>query len=706
MFELRKGNLTVKFNPGFKVDMELNHPLSSSDDMPGNLTLPGDLPVCPENDLFLQFFVYLELRDGVRVYDNILMLFHGEMLYNGMLCILDGENAMDTGKYTFSYVATSFAIDYADKNLKDIDYGDNLVLGETAEEVADFALAASEGSYPDFNCVFPMQRNDNFYGAANTEFLGVINNFDVDTGTYFINGPTLNEYALVPYLYLRFIFDRLWKGYKITGDWFTGTRAKAIVYNNYALDARDKLYYVKAAQTPGQTFNWPADTGFTTVNNIDVEIEDPDSCFAASVYVVQAVGIHRVNGSFHASLASGATRIKWIVLAGGSILGAGYGYPVEGERSFIVNFASAGNLNAPFIGDDIEFRIVGQKNESGLWTSAGCAATIWNLEIEYINQDANEQNVYAKELAYKNHVPDVKVTDLIAGFKDAGMIIQVFPAIKVVKIDYVDQSFKNRPVPIETARDFYRKTIEENKGYTFNFEFPDDELKTDELPDLSKYTLFDSQDCLAGASLPTGENQLLFLRNLNQYWKSDGTVDDGFTWKFFCHNYYDYVMGEGETDIKLPFSPMLLSQEVIDGKTYIVPIAIERGNSAIFNTGVNETPFKILFWHGFLFNDMSQEYPFASPVDMDLNGTYTGDLSLRFDDELNGFRKKLFGTWYNYLINGTRVKLYIDFNSTFLREFEWVNSYRIGNQRFVFLRINSSYTEDKIEVSEVDAILL
>lgn len=707
MFELKKGKYSLKLDEGFQVDTELNHPLSANGEMPGSLTLPGDLPECPENNLILQSLICLEKRDGTRVYNGFEMHFNGEMLYSGQLVIFDAESALDTGKYTFSFIITGFAIDYAGKSLKDIDYGDNLPTGNTPEDVAAFAKAASQGSYPDYPCVFPMWFNTVFYGDANTEFLGVINHYDSTAEEYKINGPTLNEYALVPVLYLKFIFDKLFSGYKITGDFFTGTRLKAIIYNNYALDARSKQYYVRAHQTG--SFSWPADTGTTTVNNIDVVDEDPDAIFAAPYYPVQTTGVHKVNGSFNYTLGGGATRAVWIVYVDGLLFGKGYHVPeADGDaRGFFVSFKSSGFLPVTSVGDNIEIRVESEKEVGGIFTSAGCSITITNLEVEYINQDANEQNVYGSEIEFKNHVPDVKIEEFLEGFKKAGMVLNVFPFKRELKIDIVDDTFKKRPENISKyARDNYRKTFEDNAGYNFNFTFPDDELKPDELPDLSKYTLVNSVDIIEDADLPNDFLQMIYIRNLNQFWESEGDYIGGFTWKFLCHNYYDYKLGLGEEDMKLPFSPLLMSRDNVGGVMHLLPIHIEKGNSPIFSTGVNDTPFKLGFWHGFRFNGSTELYPFASSLDMDLEGIPAGDETLRFDDKWRGIITRWCGKYYMLLINGERVKMMFDFNSTFLRNFEWVQSYIVDNQRYLIVRVNTTYSENSIEPSETDLIKL
>ncbi|MCO6499730.1 MAG: hypothetical protein J5I47_05060 [Vicingus serpentipes] len=140
-----------------------------------------------------------------------------------------------------SLVAVDFDVDFLEENLQQFDFDDEIDLGNDSSEVRTEIKSRNTQSYPDTNFVFPMIYNDQFYEDENSEYLGVINNYDVVGETVVANtdSPVKNKTAIVPYFFLVYILKRIFElnNISLKGSFIEHTEVqKILIHNNFALD--------------------------------------------------------------------------------------------------------------------------------------------------------------------------------------------------------------------------------------------------------------------------------------------------------------------------------------------------------------------------------------------------------------------------------------------------------------------------------------
>ncbi len=715
MFELRLNNVTLKLPEDFEIDYELRHPFTGNGEIQGSYTVPGDLPYCPHNEKALNEASCIEIRNRVRIYENAAALFEGIYLIPGKLVIINSDRNLTSGAYKFTFLFNGFSVDILEKSLKDLDWDDDVNLGADTDDVIQHALDASTGVFTDYNYAFPMHRNVSFYGDSNAQFSGIVNAFNGATGEYLKNTSTSNAYNLVPFLSLKYVYDVIFKGYRITGSWFQGTRAKALLYNNFALDRRLNRYHVRAAQVG--VWSWAGSPQPTTVDNLTDEStppnEDPDNVYdnVGCLYEVQNEGTHKLTAQIEVRVTDNTPlmlkRANITFYNNGQLFGTvqvnGLVYNVW-ETVDVLAYAA---LTGVDVGTDIEFRVWFEQSPiGGLYSD--CTGEAQNGWIEIQDIAACNENIYDTNLHYANHVPDIQVADFLESFRKAGMVINVYPFKREVQIDYIDRTFDLQPINVTDKVHAERRiTFADNKGYLLNFQFPDSELKPEELPKLNQFGPSFESDTFFDMPKPNMFNEICFVKQLNAFYVVEiDTTTDEFYWKFLCYNFYNLVLGEGDEEFMPEFSPMQMIIRDFLGFDHLIPDVDETGSSAVFSMGVNDPAFKILFWHGFVANENGDDYPFASPYDLDYEGNVVGDITLRYDDTVKGHYKLQLKKWMENLLIADRYKVYLNVDGNFISELDFIKPLRIDNQHYAIDVLSGSYKEKRLTEAETDLIKL
>lgn len=84
--------------------------------------------------------------------------------------------------------------------------------------------------------------NPNFYGEANPDYLGYVNYFEPLTDRYYLNMDSSitfdgNKYTVVPFVYARYIWDRIFEEYGISVEAvFPEGFEQLMIWNTYSLD--------------------------------------------------------------------------------------------------------------------------------------------------------------------------------------------------------------------------------------------------------------------------------------------------------------------------------------------------------------------------------------------------------------------------------------------------------------------------------------
>jgi len=719
MFEIvtEKGDSLFLGND-FKIEFEFNNPLNDDDVIPPNYTVPGRIPYTAKNDQILNNCSCIAIRNRVgkkyTSYPNTKLKFNGNFFLLGTMVIIDVDRDLASGSFNFTFVVNGFSTDMKGKKLKDLSWPADYHLGDDTDEIIATAKSLTALSYPETNFVFPMVKAPNFYGEANPEFVGYINNYDSENDRYYKqNFGEPNKYCLVPYLYEKFVIDTIFKSWQITGNYYDASRRRLIVNNNFDLSSKVDVYHWRASSTGTMTI--PALNSATTVNNITDDFTSPnfdlDDAYdgPSSRGIVMTTGTKTIKGSFRYKINGVHSEVKATVWIRGATGLTAYLYDLEVDNDvwYTVDFTCTYNAFSSYLGQFVtaEVMFLGRDSLLTLWEEAdGESGEFEMLYWEGIDVSASNTNLFSKYVHYANHVPDMEVDEWLQEKKKEGMAIYFNPLTRIVRIDYIDTVISNVPVPIDAVvRDKRRLTFAKNEGFTFNFTFPDDELKVADLPDLSIYELgtVDSYALLPPAAVL---NMVYLVKQLNAYYITK--LSGGYVvWQFLCYNYFDRVIGLGGQDIKTAFSPFLMIRENIGDPIYTLPKILETGSSEMFGLGVNPPQLKQMFHYGFHINSAAQNYPFASSHNYNTNGDQVSPISLTYFGDESFFESDFF-KWYSNLDVADRITFMLDINPKFIAGLDMGTTFFYNSQKYVMMLMQGAYEERRISECETEFIKL
>lgn len=714
MFDLRVGNKSLVLPPDFNVDFEFNHPFDSKDDIPGSYTINWSLPHDPINEVIFQHVMCVEVLSGAKSYDAVLW-FKGSPHLTGKLIVIEGDRDEETGATTVDFIVNGFSVEILNKKLSEVDYGPEIDLGPDTDTIIASAKTASLSGYPDYPYTFPMIANSDFYGSDNSAFDGVLNGYDPIAEAYIKNDSGDNVNVLVPQINMKYILDCIFSGYEISGSFFEISGAKKIfVYNNHALDKKvPNKYHARVSQSTPWTSPlifpvWLPLDDETTVPN-----EDPDNAWdnVAYEYEVQTTGPHRAD-AFISVFTNDVTypikQCRYLIIMGlGTPLNATQVYNNFPDNEWVpIEILGYRDMLGPDVGEKIRISVQVQGKmlvtDPG-WTDIDTQVKDSWLDIKNIH--ASDHNVFSGTLNCSNHVPDMEVGEFIASLKKAGLCFQVFPFSRKVKIDYIDETFTAPYIEDIRVTTNLRKTLSKETGFTFKYPFSEDEIG--ELPDITAFNLVDEVTNLADIPPPAQVNDIVYVQNMNVYYITVTNIDnDALEWKFLCHNFFPYILGDGATEMEMEFTPLLMTDMDFGGLNILIPIFNETGSSDHFAIGKNAPAFKLGIYQGFHPSSTGDLYPFASSFNLDRDGSQIGSLTLRMDDTNESIFKKTQYNWMRNLITAPRITRYMEVDEPFLANLDFIKRLKIGNSFYALCKMNTIYHHEKIEDAEVELLKL
>lgn len=225
MIDLKLNHTSLDLGGNANIGLELTSPLFQRNNIPGSISYPFTIPATPNNRRQLNHPELLSSTEQFKTYSDV-QLYIEHILYKiGTLKIQDTSDK----DYRINFKSDSGDIQEKIKDVKlaDIDLG-------TA--TLDYNIINS--TYPTAKYqLFPL-KNPDFYGENNTEFAKYLNYY-TPAGAFATNTLGNNQYAIVPFPYLRHILDRIGThlGYTFTGTWLSEADVqRTVIYNNYALD--------------------------------------------------------------------------------------------------------------------------------------------------------------------------------------------------------------------------------------------------------------------------------------------------------------------------------------------------------------------------------------------------------------------------------------------------------------------------------------
>lgn len=642
----------------------------------------------PENANTLDYAHYIDIKTKRRAYDAIGTL-HGKEITGKLVTSKTGNI-----KYQCSFIINGFPVDALDRKLPELfTDGVSFVQNEVQETMRSHANDTVTKTYPEVNYNFPMYKNTEFYGTENTTFQGIVNRWDQSLQTFSINDASAlnyNEHSLSPWLYLCYVVKQIFSalGYTASGSFFQHAEIKKLLlYNNYAIDRINQFARASWAGTATYNLPLPNDSVVLPLNDVTtVPNADPEGLFDTTLYeyTINEYGEFRITCNVDLTINSGNP---------GDL----------GLELYIDGVFFDGILNDPGNLQPFTFLVghLGKKLTLRAVTQLANNITVNSVMLYVLKGTHPELNIYANEINYANHVPDISVRDfLVALRKFPGIRIDFNPAALQVILDFADDIFDAEKDDITSkAAKNYELDVNTGAGYTLGYKFSNDTLLTDNFIDLSDFTKLGEYNAYTDLPTAPGLNYYAVVKNTNKIYKAIFN-DPDYEWELLCDNYYDKVIGDGSTEIRTAFSPMLMTLVNVGGAV-IIPQIEQAGSSPSFASGINEFQLKLAIWHG-LQPGFTGDYPLASSQNRDYNGDLIGNLTLRHDDNDYGVYQTFWKRWIPFLMSTETVvrRMKLTINDAFGALFSRLKTVQYVDH--VVKKVSIEIGPETVEVSDTE----
>ena len=633
-----------------------------------------------------------------------------KILYQGTIIIKSSSDksgncfiSMDEGDYY-----------YLIKQLlmKDVNYGSDVTLGTTSQEVADYCTAVVPQAYPDVNFNFPCIYNPEFYGTGNeknADFSSILNTWSLGSEWFLWNDihehPTKDNYsALVPFLYLHFIVFKILchLNFKPLGTfWTNDDLKKLLVYNNYPLDWCEKKYYVKATSTMINYIHYGLET-VAISNDSTGSNEDNDNVFdntgGTARYYISSKGYHEIKFNFvvecdQVDPPPAGTYDFYIYIKetlGDTVIWQSPTYEFQNiEEKTLTDIANF-YVDDSMVGYYLKIYCKAVDGDS-FEVHSGATVIIKNISYCTLNQ-------YAKSLTYSNHVPDKIAGDWIKTIEDTLGFVSFVDNVKREHRMFSYNDLFTAELP--EANDLTTKVLEginiefERYRTKQNFTFDNDGYTDNNFIKYENYSSlgnFNTEDDLPN---PYKIGVIAFITSLNQVWitKLDDTGET-IVWALLTDNWFELVTGR-EIDTLIEMIPEAGPLLLIDYDIYnIIPRIKNTSSSPAYDTGINDIPNRLMFYNGIKENVSGYNYPQASPF------SDSGNLDLTIESINENFKQK----YIEWLTNPHRkITLPIHFTADDVRNIRMWEKYKIGNAIGFISSIKSSHKLNSFEVSTVE----
>ena len=683
MLTIKVNNKQLVMDPTTKLRFEIQSPLFESDAIPGSYICPFDLPVSG-NDIFNNA-EFIEINRIYKKYDCIIYL-DDFPIYTGQL-ILNISNPL---KYRCSVVLTGIDIDFPDKKLNEIDYGEDVNMGghpHDSNVVTGFAKLAN--AMTGYNWVFPVIHCHNFYGEsddtadspANADYGGVIvangvnvgkflNNWDALLQKFNINairnngsnGLADNPFVLVPQFKLtylvRMIFESL--GYSVKGDFFTDAFIIKLLFLNYfALDEKVKRYFVTSEGSWQQMIitTGRIEFGWGTAGE-----QDDDNCFdsSSSEYTINSVGYINIDCIFQAALSlySGVTIFIIDVIKTDGTNESNIYHDQSGyiSHSFYNTFQIHTSFHATQA--DLGKRLfIKTTFYSGAFVIHNARLIITHASYQNLNQFKNKMHI-------ADHMTSNTVgTVLNAIKKNFGLAIWLNAETKEIEISFL-KDILNSYHFIDITNMIIKNSMEissvDPPGYWLT------QKSDSETNDISLFKCLGSY--LKLTDLPTPDKLNVVAEVLMEgcyyiYKKND--TDYSLSWVRYGTSVREVKKGikndNSSTNIKVSVEIGVTTNVIMNDR--LISDSNQLGTSEAFETGVNESDMQLLIWHGMINDKNGHQYPFASALKYDVLGNIISDTELRLDGNSGVFPNYL-QSWYNFMDTAEPINLQMKLKST------------------------------------------
>jgi hypothetical protein len=694
--------LDIPSDATIRIDEEMPHFASSV--FQGDVLFPFDLPWTPRNvkalgALWLQDVVDKQLQQTVQVY--IKGIDFGTAQLHAIKC--------SDRIVSVNLVMGLAGLSIISKKLPEFAYSGTVTIGTDTDTVIAHAVATNALSYPQTDYQFPTIRNNDFYGNVNPDFGGYINNWETLFATFTKNTgygqPERNTNVLVPQPYLLKILQYCFKeaGYEIAGDFVDDENVqRMLLYSNFGLDKRLPWVDVSAEASGAHSHSHPlAITWFPLT--FDVETSDAYGWYddSTSTYESEFGGRHVVTIELEVNVTSvtpAALNVR--VLRNGTQEDI-YTAPsvVIGLNTVTATLEFTSTIYQAM--DDMTFEIQVQDPFGQAFTVNTAALLITNTSPSIIN-------CFATELNLQNHVPDITLGELLSRLRGAPFFLDMSldRVGHKVYFNYTQNTLTSAPTTDLTGKIAPGSSIEfldQTTGYTVKMGWPSGDaaaqLEFGTPPSTEYLGEYDCIDDLPFAYLNLGKTA--FVRNLNSIYECTQASSGLISWGFKAYAYADVVVGDGSNELVAEITPLLM----VDHTLGILPFVLQKGQSDVFSMGRSSfTDTRIFYWQGMTPGGSSgDDYPFATSLDRDDDGTVNGTMPLR-NEGADGLYETKQSNWLNALMNGELLRGIANLDIVDLLKFN-TGRIRVKFQTY-FLRKRSTIWGKQVSSTEVELLKL
>lgn len=594
----------------------------------------------------------------------------------------------------------NFYSDISGMFIDEIDYGDDIALGSTPQDVLDHALSIISQSYPSVNYQFPTIYNPDFFGedkTFNPDFNDVLNSYDGVNDEFYNNSiqadPSKdNLQTLLPLLYLSFVLMKLFNhfGFQLEGDFFADSElATLLIYNNKSLDLKEKKYFLRASRTSIQNIVEADLIYFDDDSNAPNEDEDNKYNPVTGKYTISSRGYHnvvvtvKVNNFSDPAIVTGYLRkdsvnLDSITLPNGT----------EVVHSFTFYATDAD------IGKDISYLV---KDEDEVISFDVATAEIILTSISISNL-----NIFSKTLNLNNHIPKILIPDFLNAITSAFCLAFFInnssgkSYIKLIKniindntiIDFSDNCM---PDPQVLFTDY--------EGYKFDFSWSSkDALTTDNFKSYEAFLgEYDSFDDLP---IPSELDQYAIVKNINSVYFYSADEDNNIAWRKVSDINNELIIDQGNDEVIPQLSPMLLTRDVPISVAKAIYPTIKQLGSSSFGTGNNDCDLHLLFYRGIKKDELNYNYPLASSSNLDANGNSTGNYSLAWDGD-EGLYNVFWKDYIEFYRNAKKVIYYKLMTASDFFNLDFSRKYYIHGTIYLIKEIETTITNNEIKPAKI-----
>lgn len=608
-----------------------------------------------------------------------------------------------------------------DKSLKSIDYGASYDLGVDSSAIVATAKTISlETDYSVYGFTFVPHKNEDFYNSENPNYCGIINRQNSVTGEFLKNTfATGNKYTLVPFVYLFYILDTIFKKESLTpeGDFYNDPEMRRILlYNNYSLDKstnEDNAYVI----TDEDYTIFGSSYSIYYFQNIKFKKGIPNSFDESSAwdngineYTIQAPGNIDILAQLDVFIpydidwyTCGVYELQFAVYAAGVLITDGK-IPANshGLKNLVISTtytASAGDVGAKIL---IKYKL-GTIN----FPPYGFNITIKGTSNLLIANDTEQLNIFERNVSISNHVKDITVGEFLASLKTLGVSVDLDYIQGKAKLYYDSEIIKSTEYVDYTdkAVEYYENNFEnKNKGYLVKYNFnSNNKLVENNFKKYNAASFKGTVDTIYDLPVPIKLGNVILVKNSNQlYITKINTGGSGYVWDYFSDNYNELKIGDGETEYNIEFTPMFMDYAENEGGTAdqnkcLIPVSKQSGTTQMYALGENDYDLCFVFLRGVNYTGgtgtpKGGAYIYASSTNMGINGNTAGKYDCTFEN-LNGIPKKFILDLLYLLNNAEFVERGLNFSDRDIITFDIKKKVSIDGISFLVKNLSADFKE-------------